>query len=99
MTEKLFAGLTGSVIGLYNYYKENQPWGGEFSSSVYSYGFSGTASLMYYLAGLNTVITLGFRYQQIHFIQEDSQYASFSYDGETDRFYGITLSALYMMDL
>lgn len=77
-----------------------------------TYGFNGSIALAYYIAGANTTVSLGFRYQYLKYkVDEGDIEVSggdpansekeplFNYDGTKDKFYGITLSAIYSFDI
>jgi hypothetical protein len=62
------------------------------SEKVNNYGYNTNISLAYYIASMATTIVAGFRYQYIHNSYE-------TWDNDSTRFYGITMSATYHLSL
>ena len=66
----------------------------------YRIGLNSTLNLAYFIAAINTTLTIGFRYQMLKMLQSDP----FEINGETplsvlyDHFYGITAGVLYRID-
>lgn len=62
-------------------------------------GLNISANLSYYFSSISTVITVGGRYQFLKQKHDDSMPDAYGIDGNTDRFYGITFSALWLVNL
>ena len=58
-------------------------------------GGNSTISFAYYYTGLDMSLSIGYRYQYLRFKQDYNQVVQFPYDGKTDKFYGVTFSAVY----
>ncbi len=62
-------------------------------------GLNIPANLSYFFSSISTVITVGGRYQFLKQKHDDSEPDTYGIDGNTDRFYGITFSALWLVNL
>ncbi|MBN1534596.1 MAG: hypothetical protein JXA20_18125 [Spirochaetes bacterium] len=72
-------------------------------------GFNGTVSLAWYVEPASVTISLGFRYQYLHYVLKDGLSNDWAYSDSKpqplfemmndDHFYGITLAAVYSLEL
>lgn len=63
------------------------------------YGVNSILSFAYLIPDSHISITLGFRYQVLYYRQNKSDVGEYYYDGKTDKFYGVVMSAIYLFDI
>ena len=86
--------LLGNFSGLY--LKGDEQSGDDFDYKLKEYGYNASVSLAYYIPEASTTLSLGGRYQ----------YVKIEYDGSAaepmnskNKFYGLTLSAIYSFNI
>jgi len=86
--------LLGNFSGLY--LKGNEKAGDDFDSKLKEYGFNASLSLAYYIQEAATTLSLGGRYQYVKI-----DYGSSNADevDSNNKFYGVTLSAIYSFNI
>ncbi|HPV98662.1 MAG TPA: hypothetical protein PLZ78_12595 [Spirochaetota bacterium] len=92
--------LYSAFEGMEDDFDNDQKW-------VYtSYGANGSLSLAWYVDSMTTTISLGARYQYLHNNRNSRRSDAITdpddtdpFDGNADRFYGLTFSAVYSFEL
>lgn len=82
--------ILANISGMYMYGEESVE---SYNEKLNEYGFNGSLSLAYYIANSSTTINLGGRYQHIKIDYEGS------FNDNTSKFYGITLTAVYTFNI
>jgi hypothetical protein len=70
-----------------------------YDGKAMMYGLNSILSFAYLIPDSHLSITLGFRYQFLYYKQDKSDVGEYYFDGKTDKFYGIVMSALYSFDI
>jgi hypothetical protein len=105
----VFLLTNASALYLYTSARWDRVWVTHEMQVYHTIGFNGTASLACYIEPASVTVSLGFRYQYLHYILWDSLSNDWKYDSTTgvtpitdsmndDHFYGITLSAVYSLE-
>lgn len=109
----LYLLVNASALYLYTNLRINMIATSHLKSVYNAIGFNGTVSLAWYIEPASVTISLGFRYQYLHYFMWDSQTNDWYYSmavapsgargnrnilTSDDHFYGITLAAIYSLN-
>lgn len=84
--------ILGNISGLY--LAGNEKFPGYYDDKTREYGVNASLSAAYYIPSASTTLTLGGRFQLVKIMYEDREDIN-----NTNRFYGVTLSAVYTFNL